>query len=170
MSKGIGIGGDAMKRENQGVLFPEMEASFFSGDKEKTCHPGWGGARKGAGKKKKRWREGAPHRRRVTPRRWISHHVTLSLKTERPTRRSPAKGPAGLRPAWRGPSGVPPCPKPTLFWFLESVFLIRKPRLPPEIQADQGQEPRAGRDQGEDRPRAGLRPFNVPASSPTGRS
>ncbi|GEM_PF-5126010 len=73
-----------MKRESQRVLFPEIGASFFSGDKEKTNHPGWGGARKGAGKKKKRWREGAPHRRRVSPRRWSSHHVTLSLKRDCP--------------------------------------------------------------------------------------
>ncbi len=88
MDAGIEIGGGAMKRESQGVLFPEMEASFFSEEKEKASHPGWGGARKGAGKKKKRWREGAPHRRRVFPRRWSPHHVTLSLKRDCPSLRT----------------------------------------------------------------------------------
>ncbi len=88
MMHGIEMAGGVMKSESQGVLFPEMETSFFSGDEEKTGHPGWGGARKGAGKKKKRWREGAPHRRRVSPRRWASHHVTLSLKRDCPSLRT----------------------------------------------------------------------------------
>ncbi len=88
MDAGLEIGGGAMKRESQGLLFPEMEAPFFSGDKEKRDHPGWGGARKGAGRKKKRWREGAPHRSRISPRRWSPHHVTLSLKRDCPSLRT----------------------------------------------------------------------------------
>ena len=77
-----------MNGKNQGVLFPEMKGSFFSDTKEKTSLPGWGGAREGAGKKRKRWREGAPHRRRVSPMRWSPHHVTLSLKKDCPSLRT----------------------------------------------------------------------------------
>ena len=88
MDAGLEIAGGAMKRESQGVLFPEMKESVFSEEKKKTNHSGWGGAWKGAGKKKKRWREGAPHRRRITPRRWSPHHVTLSLKRDCPSLRT----------------------------------------------------------------------------------